>query len=136
MSTSSITGIIERGKYMSFFEDYVEDGLCCSICGEVIDNTEPGYPRTCKECSDSQRQSKIERNKQRIKYAIEQFKKHNIEYVLKNEKTGHFHARRKVDDELLQFWAGTGKIIGNIGQHKEEIRGIHNFIKLLESEDK
>lgn len=55
-------------------------------------------------------------------------------YVLKNHQTGHFHARRKSDDELLQFWAGTGKIIGKIGPHKEEIRGIYNFIKLLEGE--
>lgn len=36
---------------MSFFEDYVEDGLCCMCCGELIDGEEPGYPRECENCS-------------------------------------------------------------------------------------
>lgn len=35
---------------MSFFEDYVEDGLCCMTCHTLIDETEPGYPRNCAEC--------------------------------------------------------------------------------------
>jgi len=32
---------------MSFFEDYVQDGLCCMTCGTLIDGEEPGYPRSC-----------------------------------------------------------------------------------------
>jgi len=32
---------------MSFFEDYVQDGLCCMSCGTLIDGDEPGYPRSC-----------------------------------------------------------------------------------------
>ena len=65
-------------------------------------------------------------NPNRIKYAIEQFEKHNIEYYLKNETTGHFHCRRKCDDKLFQFYAGTGKIMGF-----ENKRGIHALIKML-----
>jgi len=32
---------------MSFYEDYVADGLCCMVCGTLIDGEEPGYPREC-----------------------------------------------------------------------------------------
>ena len=66
-------------------------------------------------------------NADRISYAIQQFEKHNIEYVLKNEYTGHFHCRRKFDDKLFQFYAGTGKIQGENNR-----RGIHALIQLLE----
>ena len=36
---------------MSYFDDYVADGLCCQTCGEVIDGEEPGFPRECDYCS-------------------------------------------------------------------------------------
>jgi len=62
---------------------------------------------------------------ERLQFAIEQFKKHDIEFSLKNEQAGHLHCRRKSDDKLIQYWAGTGKIMGC------EERGIHNLIKLL-----
>lgn len=65
--------------------------------------------------------------KDRIDYAIKQFESHGIEYSLKNEQTGHFHCRRKSDDKLFQFYAGTGKILGN-----DSKRGIHALIKILE----
>lgn len=65
--------------------------------------------------------------KDRIDYAIKQFELHGIEYSLKNEQTGHFHCRRKSDDKLFQFYAGTGKILGNDSE-----RGIHALIKILE----
>lgn len=64
----------------------------------------------------------------RIQYAIDQFEKHNIEYVLKNEVTGHFHCRRKSDDKLFQFYAGTGKIVGC-----DKKRGIHSLIAILDT---
>ena len=48
------------------------------------------------------------------------------EYALKNEATGHFHCRRKADDKLFQFYAGTGKIQGH-----DNARGIHALIKIL-----
>lgn len=65
--------------------------------------------------------------KDRIDYAIKQFESHGIEYSLKNEQTGHFHCHRKSDDKLFQFYAGTGKILGN-----DSGRGIHALIKILE----
>lgn len=66
-------------------------------------------------------------NPNRIQYAIQQFERHNIEYALKNESTGHFHCRRKSDDKLFQFYAGTGKIMGI-----DDKRGIHALIELLD----
>jgi len=62
---------------------------------------------------------------ERLQFATEQLQKHDIEFTLKNEQSGHFHCRRKSDDKLMQFWAGTGKIMGY------EERGIHNLIELL-----
>lgn len=32
---------------MSYYEDYVADGLMCMNCGVLIDGDEPGYPRSC-----------------------------------------------------------------------------------------
>jgi hypothetical protein len=61
----------------------------------------------------------------RLQYAIEQLNLHNVEYSVKNETTGHLHCRRQSDDKLIQFWAGTGKIMGY------EVRGIHNLVKVL-----
>ncbi|MCL1884456.1 MAG: hypothetical protein FWF81_12005 [Defluviitaleaceae bacterium] len=71
--------------------------------------------------------SSCEKNslQERIQYAARQLRENDIEFSLKNEQTGHFHCRRKSDDKLIQFWAGTGKIMGS------ENRGIHNLIKLL-----
>ena len=69
---------------------------------------------------------RVAKNGDRIKYAIKQFEKHEIEYTLKNEQTGHFHCRRKSDDKLFQFWAGTGKILGY-----DDARGIHALIRML-----
>lgn len=80
-----------------------------------------------RKYAKEQHEKRIADNPNRIQYAIEQFEKHNIEYTLKNETTGHFHCRRKSDDQLFQFWAGTGKILG-----QEYRRGIHALIKLLE----
>jgi predicted aspartyl protease len=63
---------------------------------------------------------------ERAQYAIRQFEDNNIEFSLKNEASGHFHCRRKSDDKLIQFWAGTGKILGHDDSH-----GIHSLIELL-----
>jgi len=60
---------------------------------------------------------------------LEQFEKHGIEYSLKNPQTGHFHCRRKSDDKLFQFYAGTGKIMNEPNR-----RGIHALIKILTKE--
>lgn len=73
---------------------------------------------------------RVAKNPDRIAYAIKQLEQHGIEYTLKNEATGHFHCHRKTDDKLIQFWAGTGKIMGYTN-----LRGIHNLIKLCEGEN-
>lgn len=91
---------------------------------EVDDSFDCGYHLYAKE----KHEERVAKNPDRIDYAIRQFESHNIEYQLKNEQTGHFHCRRKSDDKLFQFYAGTGKIQGY------RIRGIHNLIRLLEAE--
>ena len=70
-------------------------------------------------------QAKDNSLQERLKFAAELLNKHDIEYSIKNEQTGHLPCRRKSDDKLIQFWAGTGKIMGY-----EEV-GIHNLIKFL-----
>lgn len=77
--------------------------------------------------AEEKHKERVAKNTDRIEYAIKQFEAHNIEYVLKNAQTGHFHCRRKSDDKLFQFYAGTGKI-----QEFNNVRGIHNLIKMLE----
>jgi len=72
---------------------------------------------------------RVDKNPDRVAYAIEQFEKHGIEYSLKNPQTGHFHCRRKSDDKLFQFYAGTGKIMNEPNR-----RGIHALIKILTKE--
>lgn len=69
---------------------------------------------------------RLAKNPDRVNYAIAQFEKAEIEYSLKNPTTGHFHCRRKSDDRLIQFYAGTGKIQGFENQ-----RGIHALLKIL-----
>lgn len=70
---------------------------------------------------------RVAKNPERIDYAIRQFEKNGIKYELKNAETGHFHCLRKKDNELIQFWASTGKILN----HSK--RGIHFLVKLLTS---
>ena len=75
--------------------------------------------------AEEKHKERVAKNPNRIQYAIEQFEKHDIEYQLLNVSTGHFHCRRKCDDKLFQFWAGTGKILGY------QNRGIHLLIREL-----
>ncbi len=70
---------------------------------------------------------RVAKTPDRVRYAIQQLEAHGIEYVLKNSATGHFHCRRKSDDRLFQFWAGTGKIMGC-----DNRRGIHALIAMLD----
>lgn len=66
---------------------------------------------------------RIDKNPNRLEYAVKKLNEHGIPYEIKNEETCHIHAWKA--GELLQFWAGTGKIL----DHDE--RGIDNFIALL-----
>lgn len=78
--------------------------------------------------AEEMHRQRVAKNPDRIAYAIKQLEAHNIEYALKNSTTGHFHCRRKTDDALIQFYAGTGKIVGR------NVRGIHNLIRICEGE--
>ena len=68
---------------------------------------------------------RVAKNPERVAYAEQMFKEHNVRFSLKNADIGHFHAWDK-NGNLRQFWASTGKILGS------SRRGIHNFIKILE----
>lgn len=81
-----------------------------------------GYSERAKE----KHKERVSDNSRRISFAIEQFQKNGIQYVLKNEQTGHFHCWRKSDDKLFQFYAGTGKIVGVINE-----RGIDALVDIL-----
>jgi len=79
-----------------------------------------------RQFAKERHKERVAKNSDRVKFAIEQLKANDIEFTLKNDSIGHFHCRRKSDDALIQFWAGTGKILGY-----ENRRGIHNLIKVL-----
>lgn len=81
-----------------------------------------GYSEFAKE----KHKERVSDNSRRIQFAIEQFEKNGIQYVLKNEQTGHFHCWRKSDDRLFQFYAGTGKIVGVVNA-----RGIAALVDIL-----
>lgn len=90
------------------------------------------YPEESFDCgyhlwAEEKHRDRVAKNPSRIQYAIRKFEEHGIEYELKNAQTGHFHCRRKSDDKLYQFYAGTGKIQGETCA-----RGIHALIKILE----
>ncbi|MCL2531570.1 MAG: hypothetical protein FWE40_05380 [Oscillospiraceae bacterium] len=70
--------------------------------------------------------ARVAKTPARVQYAIEQLTAAGVEFTIKNESIGHFHCRRKSDDKLFNFWAGTGKIQGY-----DRERGIHALIKLL-----
>lgn len=36
---------------MGDIADAIIGGFYCEICGEIIDNDEPGYPRNCQNCA-------------------------------------------------------------------------------------
>ena len=90
---------------------------------DPMDTFDMGYHEYAKE----QHKKRVADNPNRVQYAIEQFEKNNIEYELKNATTGHFHCRRKSDDKLFQFYAGTGKVMGY-----NNIRGVHALISILD----
>lgn len=121
---------------MSYFDDYVADGLCCQVCGSYIDGEEPGHPRTCEYCLEEERKERKQKveGMKKIQKVKEQLEKNSIEYTLKNADTGHFHTRRKTDGQLIEFYAYTGKIsiIGKI----QKARGIKALIQILNGKGK
>lgn len=101
-------------------EDKIEQGVLV-YQNKSNDSFDCGYHEYAKE----KHNERVLKNPQRIDFAIKQFEANNINYVLKNESTGHFHCWRKSDDKLFQFYAGTGKIVG------EEKRGVYALIQIL-----
>ena len=43
---------------MSFFDDYVADGLCCQSCGAYLGGDEPGFARFCVACDPARQPPK------------------------------------------------------------------------------
>lgn len=94
---------------------------------EREENPEESFDGGYHLYAEQKYKERVAKNPDRIEYAIKQFEKHDIEYELKNAQIGHFHCRRKSDDKLFQFYAGTGKIQGF-----NNVRGIHALIRMLE----
>jgi hypothetical protein len=44
---------VRKEGVVSYFEDYVEDGLCCAMCGEFMGGSELGFVRYCSSCERS-----------------------------------------------------------------------------------
>lgn len=90
------------------------------------DETMKPYFKALKEDLKERHDKRVADTPRRVQFAVEQLEKNEIEYAVKNESTGHIHAWRKSDGKLFQFWAGTGKILG-----QENKRGIHAFISIV-----
>ena len=81
------------------------------------------YKEYCKE----QHRKRVAKTPDRIAYAAKMLEQRSIKYELKNQNTGHFHCRRKSDNQLIQFWAGTGKIMGY-----QNARGLKALLSICE----
>ena len=68
---------------------------------------------------------RVAKTPQRIAYAVHRFEQLQVKYSLKNPTTGHFHVWSQ-DGVRMQFWAGTGRIMG-----EEKHRGIDALATLL-----
>lgn len=79
-----------------------------------------------REAAKRDHDARVAKTPERISYAEMQFERHGIRYELKNEITGHFHVWDP-QGRLYQFWAGTGKILG-----EENRRGIHQMVKMIQ----
>lgn len=56
---------------MSYFEDYIEDGLCCEGCGAFLDGDEPGFVRYCAGCEPGGRPTKAKQAHKPARYPSE-----------------------------------------------------------------
>lgn len=74
-----------------------------------------------------QHRKRVAKTPDRVAYAEKLLEQHGIKYELKNKEIGHFHCWRKSDNKLVQFWAGTGKIMGY-----KNARGIKSLISICE----
>lgn len=90
------------------------------------DDTMKSDFQALKEDLKERHDKRVADTPRRVQFAIEQLEKNEIEYEVKNASIGHIHAWRKSDGKLFQFWAGTGKILG-----QENKRGIFAFIDIV-----
>jgi hypothetical protein len=67
---------------------------------------------------------RVDKNPQRLNYAIKLLKENNITFKVCNETTGQINCYF-ANGNILTFYSGTGKIKGY-----DRIRGIHAFIRL------
>lgn len=84
------------------------------------DSFDCGYHDYAKE----EYKKRVAKTDCRLIYAIKKLEENGFDCIVKNESTGHIHSRSK-NGYLMQFWCGTGKILG------KSVRGIDNFIKCL-----
>lgn len=69
---------------MSFYDDYVAEGLCCQSCGAFLGD-EPGYPRFCAGCEAA---AKRERRKIHHAYGGSKETADEIEKIEKGKRRG------------------------------------------------
>lgn len=65
--------------------------------------------------------------KHRIEYALEHFRKYDIEVVHIIWSNSEIAVRSKKTDEIIYFYAGTGSV------RNYDIKGVHNLIQSIES---
>ena len=75
---------------------------------------------------------RVSKTPARLAYAVRQLEENDIEFYVKDASTGHIQAYKKSDDELVNFWVGTG----TINSKKSPMRGIHNLVKMCKGADK
>lgn len=123
MEKNGYRSALHNGIIDDLYEElYVSDEKRAQKIYEADDSFDCGYHTYAKE----KHEARVEKNPDRLEYATRLLQKHGIEFAVKNAQTCHIHAWRKRDGQLMQFWAGTGKIFNS------NKRGIENFIKLLE----
>lgn len=72
---------------------------------------------------------RVAKTPNRIEYSIEQFKKNNIPYELKNEVTGQFNLRKGTN--IIVYYCSTGKVLLN--NKLQNNRGIKFTINLYKN---
>ena len=95
---------------------------------KIVDNVQRQDIRVSKEQRIKQQEQQKNSMKKidKLKKVLE---KYNISYELKNVDTGHFHTRRKFDNQLIEYYIWTGKIskLGKI----QKARGEKALLQIL-----
>lgn len=86
----------------------------------------PYTPKVQKPIVKLIEQTVEQRNAARLEFAEKKFAELNIQYEIKDAKTGRMFLYRKSDNAVIQFTAATGAITGF-----QDLRGINAVIKLI-----